>query len=311
LLKQYPLTLAVMLESNTRSPRASHSSDFARSSTAGSDIAQTGAAATVSYVQPDDRGARARLIDLVERLSGRGTVEAIYRELKREAFDPRHFFARALTLADIQYELLGTPENDLPQNGPLVLVANHPFGVVDGLILCDIASRLRADFQILVHALLCRDRDLDPHFLPIDFRDTKSAALTNIESKRGARATLAQGGAVLVFPAGGISTRRRGGFGSLEDSPWTTFTAKLIAQSGAHVVPLFFHGCNSRLFHVASGIGDALRASLLIHEARNKIGGRFQVRIGTPISHRELAHMDRAAMTRHLQQVTWNLGNSV
>ena len=262
---------------------------------------------TISYVQPGDRGARARLIDLIERLSGRLTVERIYRELKQDEFDPRRFFRRALELADIRYSLSGTPEAAISRDGPLVLIANHPFGVVDGLILCDIAARLRGDFRILIHALLCRDNDLDPYFLPIDFRDSKEAATVNIRSKREALATLADNGVVLIFPAGGISTRSRRGFGPLQDFPWSTFTAKLIARSGATVVPLFFHGSNSRLFHFASGVSESLRASLLLHEARNKIGRSFRVHVGEPIEHSEIAHLDRAGMTKHLQELTWSL----
>lgn len=263
---------------------------------------------SISYVQPGDRSPRARVIDAVERLSGRGSVEGIYHRLKREPFDSRTFFARALEFADIRYHTTGTEEAKLPREGPLVLIANHPFGVVDGLILCDIASRLRGEFRILIHALLCRDADLDPFFLPIDFRDSKDAAATNIRSRRDAMATLADGGVILIFPGGGISTRRRRGFGPLEELPWSTFAAKLIARSKSTVIPLFFHGCNSRLFHLASGVSDALRASLLLHEARNKMGREFAVHIGDPITPQALAHMDRSAMTRHLHDVTWRLG---
>lgn len=265
---------------------------------------------TISYVQPGDRSPRARLIDIVERLSGRNAVQDLYRQLKAEPSDPHTFFARALELADIRYEMCGASADEVPADGPLVLVANHPFGIVDGVILCDIASRLRSEFRILIHALLCRDRELDPYFLPIDFSESRSAAATNIQSKRRALATLAAGGVVLVFPAGGISTRSRHGFGPLRDFPWTTFTAKLISSARATVLPVFFAGCNSRLFHLASGVSQSLRASLLLHEARNKIGGRFRVHMGRPIGYSELAHLDRVALTHHLHDTVWSLAQA-
>ena len=270
--------------------------------TAGSALAPT-----ISYVEPGDRSPRARLIDLVERLSGRDALQDIYRQLKAEPFDHRTFFARALEVAEIRYETAGASAATVPASGPLVFVANHPFGIVDGLILCDIASRLRGEFRILIHALLCRDRELDTCFLPIDFRESRAAAATNIQSKREALATLDAGGVILVFPAGGISTRSRRGFGPLQDLPWSTFTAKLIRRSRATVVPVFFHGCNSRLFHVASGISASLRASLLLHEAHNKIGGRFRVQVGRPLGYEALAHLDRVALTRHLHDTVWGL----
>ncbi|GAB5412615.1 MAG: GNAT family N-acetyltransferase [Congregibacter sp.] len=264
---------------------------------------------SISYVQPGERSARAWVIDAIEKMSGRLAVESVYQRLKGEAFDPSTFFARALELADIEYQLHGVCESTLPKSGPLVLIANHPFGVVDGLMLCDIASRLRGDFRILIHALLCRDADLDPFFLPIDFRDSREAIQTNIRTKRAAFQTLAAGDVILVFPGGGISTRRRGGFGALADFPWTTFTSKLLLKSQATVVPLFFHGTNSRFFHLVSGVSESLRASLLLHEARNKMGGRFDVTLGAPILFERFAHLDRRSLTEHLYDLTSGLSD--
>ncbi|TCO78617.1 lysophospholipid acyltransferase family protein [Chromatocurvus halotolerans] len=262
---------------------------------------------TISYVQPGERSARARAIDMIERISGRLAVESIYHRLKGEDFNPSTFFARALELADIKYQLHGVCPTALPKSGPLVLIANHPFGVVDGLMLCDIASRMRGDFRILINALLCRDADLDRFFLPVDFRDNREAKQINIQTKQTALKTLAGGGVILVFPSGGISTRQHGGFGALADFPWTTFTAKLIAKSQATVMPLFFHGTNSRLFHIVSGVSDSLRASLLLHEVRNKMGGRFDVTLGAPVTYESIAHLDRRNLTEHLHALTWSL----
>lgn len=271
-------------------------------------LAERDGRSSISYVRPGDTSRRAQFIDLVERVSGRQRIEEIYRRLKEESFNPQRFFARGLELADITYSVTGTGEAAIPTDGPVVFVANHPFGVVDGMMLCDIASRHRPEFRILINALLCRDEELAPFFLPIDFDDTKTAAASNIRSKRRAKTTLQRNGAILLFPSGAITTRRHGAFGPLAEFPWTTFAAKLIRQTGAAVVPLFFHGCNSRLFHLASGMHEAIRASLLIHEARNKIGQEFRVHIGDPIQSSELAHLDRTEMTRFLQAHTWKLG---
>ena len=261
----------------------------------------------ISYVQPGDSSLRASLIGAIERLTGRPRLQAIYQELKRRDFDASVFFADALTRAGIQYRIRSGSLEHIPGEGPVILVANHPFGVVDGLILCDIAVRRRGSFRILIHAMLCRDRDLDPFFLPIDFSETTEALAVNVRSKRAALATLREGGTVLIFPGGGIATRRRGGFGALADLPWSTFVAKLVKQSGATVVPLFFHGCNSRLFHIASGISPSLRASLLLHEARNKLGRSFDVSIGEPLPRSATEHLDRRKLTTWLHERTWAL----
>lgn len=261
----------------------------------------------ISYVQPGDSSLRAALIGTVERLTGRPRLQAIYDRLKQRDFSAAHFFGDALAQAGIRYRYRSGDEAGIPREGPLILIANHPFGVVDGLILCDIATRCRGDFRILIHALLCRDRDLEPFFLPIDFRDSAQALQTNVRSKRAALATLRDAGTLLVFPGGGIATRRRGGFGNLADLPWSTFVAKLVKQSGATVVPLFFHGSNSRLFHVASSVSPSLRASLLLHEARNKLGRSFEVSVGSALPPAATAHLDRRALTRWLHARTWEM----
>ncbi len=263
---------------------------------------------TISYVQPGDPWLRSRLISLLEILSGRRKVEKVYHQLKREPFEVERFFSRGLELADISYASDPLAEALIPREGPLVFIANHPFGVVDGTMLCDIAARTRGNFKILIHALLCRDNDLEPFFLPVDFSDSREARRRNIETKRDAVKVLQSGGTLLVFPGGGVSTTGRGGCGEFADLPWTTFTAKLIHQTEATVVPVFFHGRNSRLFHLASSISMTLRAALLLHEASNKIGNSFDVEIGAPIPYREIAHLGRKELTRHLYGVTWELG---
>ncbi len=280
-------------------------------STASSDVLPASSPADlpgISYVQPGDPWLRSRLISLLEILTGRRRVEKVYHQLKREPFDVENFFRRGLELADISYQRDARAEAEIPRQGPVVFIANHPFGVVDGTMLCDIAARTRGNFKILIHALLCRDEELAPFFLPVDFTDSREAQRRNIETKREAVAVLKSGGTLLVFPGGGVSTRAHFGLGELADLPWTTFTAKLIHQSEATVVPVFFHGRNSWLFHLASSISMTLRAALLLHEASNKIGSRFDVAIGAPIPYREIAHLGRKELTQHLHAATWALG---
>lgn len=244
-------------------------------------------------------------------MTGRRKVEKVYHQLKHEPFDVTRFFGRGLELAGISYTRNDAAEARIPRDGPLVFIANHPFGVVDGTMFCDIAARTRGNFKILINAMLCRDDDLEPFFLPVDFADTREAQKRNIETKREATRFLREGGTLLVFPGGGVSTTRKAGFGEFADLPWTTFTAKLIHSAEANVVPIFFHGRNSRLFHFASGVSMTLRAALLLHEASNKIGQHFDVRVGAPIAYAEMADLSRRELTDHLHQATWQLGEGL
>lgn len=267
----------------------------------------------ITYVQPEDPWAKVLVIRTLELMNGRRRVERIYHRLKDEEFDFTVFFGRGLELARIRPLIDPAQEALIPRDGPLVIIANHPFGIVDGVVLCDLAARTRGKFKILVHGVLCQDEELDPYLLPVDFRespkvDVKEVIRNNIRTKQIAAETLADNGTLVVFPSGGVATVSRAGFGQLEDPPWTTFTAKLIHQTRANVVPVFFRGRNSWLFHFVSGFSETLRTSMLLHEAGRKIGKKLRVELGEPILYESLEHLGRRDLTRHLHDITWALG---
>jgi len=194
---------------------------------------------TLSYVQPTDPWIMQKFISGVEILFGRRKIESIYDGLKEQPFDVESFFSSALHATKIDSCYDSAKFAAFPKTGPLVFVANHPFGVVDGLVLCDLAVKARGNFRILINAMLCRDRDLAPYFLPIDFHETKAAVKNNIRSKKMAQEALEQDIPLLVFPSGFVSTADRKGFGKVVDAPWTTFAAKLIRDAQATVVPIY------------------------------------------------------------------------
>ena len=256
---------------------------------------------TISYVQPTDPWLVQKFISGVEILFGRKKLESIYDDLKKQPFDVLSFFTSALTATQIE-SCYDTQKLDvLPKRGPLVFVANHPFGVVDGLVLCDIAIKARGNFRILINSLLCRDRDLAPYFLPIDFHETKAAVKNNLRTKKLAQECLKEDIPLLIFPSGFVSTADRKGFGTVVDAPWTTFAAKLIRDAQATVVPVHFAGRNSRIFHVASHISEPLRMALLLKEASNKFGSKIDVEIGNPLPWSDLENIgDRQELTTYL-----------
>ena len=152
----------------------------------------------------------------------------------------------------IGLEVLGGTLDAIPREGPLVLVANHPSGILDGLAMWRILSERRAgDFRIMAHSVLDRAPELRKILLPIDFSEMREAAARNLATRARALDHLAAGGAVGIFPGGTVSTAPTP-FGLALDPAWRSFTAKLAAVPDATVVPLFFEGANSRLFQVAS-----------------------------------------------------------
>ena len=255
----------------------------------------------VSYVQPTDPWLTRRVVGSLEVAFGRNKVQTVYDQLKNSGYGPDEFFAQALAAMDITPIFDAAQLTKIPKDGPLVFVANHPYGVVDGLILCDLAMQVRGDFRILIHAMLCQDEDLAEHFLPIDFQPGKAALKNNIKSKNEALECLSRDIPILIFPSGMVSTGDKLGFGKVNDAPWTTFAAKLIRDAHATVVPLYFHGRNSRKFHVASHIAEPLRMALLIHEALKKAGEEIHLRIGDPLTWSSLnQHDTRRALTNFL-----------
>ena len=264
----------------------------------------------ISYTNPDDTWLVRHFVSSIEILLGRNKIEAVYNNLKDEQFNLTTFFSSALkeTKITAKYDL--EKLQAVPKTGPLMFVANHPFGVVDGIVLCDMALRVRGDLRIMLHSLLCQDSQLAQFFLPIDFQETKQALKTNIRSKQLALEFLSQDIPVLIFPSGMVSTADKFGFGTVRDAPWTTFAAKIIREARATVVPIFFHGQNSRKFHVASHIGEPFRMAMLVHEAINKFGKTVEIEIGKPLTWERLADRGgRQQLTDYLYQQVQSLRN--
>ena len=264
----------------------------------------------ISYTNPDDTWLVRHFVSSIEILLGRNKIEAVYNNLKDEQFNLTTFFSSALkeTKITAKYDL--EKLQAVPKTGPLMFVANHPFGVVDGIVLCDMALRVRGDLRIMLHSLLCQDSQLAQFFLPIDFQETKQALKTNIRSKQLALEFLSQDIPVLIFPSGMVSTADKFGFGTVRDAPWTTFAAKIIREARATVVPIFFHGQNSRKFHVASHIGEPFRMAMLVHEAINKFGKTVEIEIGEPLTWERLADRGgRQQLTDYLYQQVQSLRN--
>lgn len=203
--------------------------------------------------------------------------------------------------------LRGTLEN-IPTDGPLIVISNHPYGILDGLMLGHILSNTRGDFRILAHKVFRKAEEINRVILPISFDETKEAIQQNLETRREALSYLKEGGAIGIFPGGTVSTSLKL-FGTPMDPSWRSFTAKLIAKSGATVVPIFFDGTNSRIFQIASHAHYTLRMGLLINEFRRKVGEPVPVVVGEPITRAMLKPYSRdpRAMMDYLRDRTYDL----
>ena len=262
-----------------------------------------------SYATPDDSRLKQAVIRMIERLTGQPMLKKMYDHHRANPKSGERFWDAA-----IRYLKLNVVSDDdmlsrWPRTGPLVVVSNHPFGVLDGVIICQVVSKVRSDFRVLTNAVLVQAAETREYLLPIDFAETAEALRTNIQTRKAAQIHLERGGCLIVFPAGGVSTTPKVWSKRAVDSDWKTFTAKLITQTKAPVAPVYFEGQNSRFFQVASHISLTFRLSLLFQEVRNKIGSTIRVRVGDVTPYDKLPQTkDRHAFMRILRQMSYALG---
>jgi putative hemolysin len=246
--------------------------------------------AEFSYANPDHHPLKRWVIRTIEGLSGRRKILDLYEVWKHSVIGTSDCIwsdLLGLINLDVEMEAGEWPPKELP-DGPLVLIANHPYGIGDGLAILSLAEQLGRPFKILINNELLKVPEVRPFSLPVDFEETKEALKTNMETRKEALRLLQEGTTIVVFPGGGVATASRP-FGRAEEFPWKTFTAKMIRSSKATVLPLYFDGQNSWLFHLVSKYSLTLRLSLLVREFRKILGSVITARSGAPIPYETLS----------------------
>ena len=253
------------------------------------------------------RPARA-LIRSIENLTGRPRLLRMALGYEREVEAGRDFWEVMQERYGLTLELGGERLDGIPAEGPLVLVANHPYGILDGLAMGRILSATPGDFRIVAHTVFRKAKDLQDIILPVDFAETKEAMAVNLATRKESLRYLAEGGAIGIFPGGTVSTAAKP-FGKAMDPHWKTFTAKMVAKSGATVVPMYFEGANSRLFQIASHLNQTLRTALLINEFDSRVGEPVRATIGKPLPPAEITARarDSRELMDYLRRETYSL----
>ncbi|HAG24223.1 MAG TPA: acyltransferase, partial [Alphaproteobacteria bacterium] len=145
------------------------------------------------------------LIRSIERFSGQPKIRKLYFDYVEEDRPYASFWADALDKLSIKIDLQRDAGAMIPRTGSTLVVANHPYGVIDGLVLCALMAEVRSDYKIITHRVLKQAPATMDKILPIDFDETEAALATNIKTRQQAAEHLKQGGAVIIFPAGAIS----------------------------------------------------------------------------------------------------------
>lgn len=224
------------------------------------------------------------------------------------------FLTAALENIGVKFEINPEELKRLPKSGPFITVSNHPFGGVDGLILLKILlEQNRSDIRVLANFLLKKIPPISEFVLAVDPFEGKTKKGANVGGLKSAMAHLKEGGALGLFPAGEVSTYYDNiDESGVADRHWQSSMVKFIKKAEVPVVPIYFQGENSRLFHLLGMIHPLLRTAKLPSELFNKKNQTIRVRIGYPVSVEEQnAHADAEKLGRFLRLKTYALGSSI
>jgi putative hemolysin len=263
----------------------------------------------LTYASPRDPRWKRWAMHAIEDLSGRRRLLPIYRAWRTEIAgtgkSPR-MMSELLRMIGTTLNInggnpdAGTWLAAAPSGAPLVIVANHPFGIGDGIAILALAEQLGRPYRILMNSDFLKVPEIRHLALPIDFSETRDAIKTNVESRNAARRLLREGVTIVVFPAGGVATADRLA-GKAEELPWKTFTARLIQQAEAAVLPVYFEGQNGPLFHLASRYSLTVRLALMVSELRKFVKATVPVHVGAVVPFSGLScRSDRQALTHEL-----------
>ena len=262
----------------------------------------------ISYSYSAQTKAGKTVIKLMENTIGRLRLIKRARGYEQEVANGRDFWQVMVERYGLSLDIVAGHLSKIPTSGPLIIIANHPYGILDGLMMGHILSSVRGDFRILANTVFRKSADLQRVFLPISFDETKDAVRENLATRKNALAYLADGGAIGVFPGGTVSTAATP-FAQPMDPGWRSFTARMISKSNATVLPVYFESQTSRMFQLASHLHNMLRMGLLIKEFKKRIDTPVRVVVGDPITQEDLKEFstDSRAMMDFLRKKTYEL----
>ncbi len=245
---------------------------------------------------------------VVEWATGLSQLNALYTQQPMPS-DSFEFMHQALNLIGTQYQVEQGSLDDVPKQGPLLIVANHPFGGIEGIVLASLISKVRKDVKVLANELLKRIPELDELFIGVDVFGGKGAAGTNRRAIKQANQHLENDGVLIVFPAGEVSAWN-GEDKRITDKEWSKSVAKFIHHAQATTLPIFINGQNSHWFYQAGRVHPLLRTAMLGRELLNKSGKTISVCLGQPVPYKEVKEFaSDHELTHYLRLNTYLMGS--
>ncbi|NOH46462.1 lysophospholipid acyltransferase family protein [Vibrio rotiferianus] len=244
--------------------------------------------------------------NVAEWATGLSQLDKFYAQRPVNA-DTKTFLRFTLDILGIDYRIAHGSLDSVPKQGATVIVANHPLGCVEGVILAELLLMVRDDIQILANQYLKTVPELDQLFIGVDVFEGKDAVKSNMKALRAANKHLANGGLLLVFPAGEVSQLVDAKQQRLEDKAWSRSVSSLIRKNKATTVPAFIRGQNSKRFYMAGKIHPLLRTLLLGRELLNKQAQTINLSFGQAIKFKELNTLNDDQVVNYLRLNTYLL----
>jgi putative hemolysin len=232
-----------------------------------------------------------RLYDEISHLRGMDFIDALIENLQ------------------LEYEVSEEELARFPKEGAFITVSNHPFGGIDGMLLVKIMEHYRSDVKVLSNFVLNKIEPVSNYMLPVNPFERRKEAASSIRGIKMALEQVASGGVLGIFPAGEVSSYNEDNYG-ISDREWQYPAMRMIKKARVPVVPVYFQGTNSRLFHILGLIHPDLRTVRLPAEVFNKKHKKIRIRVGNPISVKEQdAFTDISTYGRYLRARTYALGS--
>jgi putative hemolysin len=244
-------------------------------------------------------------LKVAEKFLGLSELQEIYRRASQIQSE-NHFFQNVLSSMNVELEVAKGELSRIPTKGGAIIIANHPFGGIEGVALGALLHSIRPDTKIMANYLLAKIPELADSFISVDPFGKDKSTRRNLKGLKQTLCHLESGGILAVFPAGEVScfSFRQG---EITDKKWSETIARIIRHAQCPVIPIFFSGHNRLRFQMAGLVHPLLRTALLPQEFVNTNNTKLQISIGTALSSSAIVGYDDATMTDILRNCVYAL----
>jgi putative hemolysin len=247
--------------------------------------------------------------DVIFQLLKLNKVNELYNEHYEKS--PHDFIEAVIKYLGIHFTISKEDLKRIPKDGSFVIISNHPFGALDGILLYKIISEVRPDFKVMANFLLQRIEPLKECFFPVNPFETRKNAKSSLKGLRLAIDHIISDHALGIFPAGEVSTYNIAE-NRIADKEWNNGIVKFVINCESPIIPVFISGTNSPMFHALGRIHPMLRTAQLPAELFNKKDKTIHIRIGNPITSEDINRFSSVKeVGRYLRAKTYSLGNSL